>query len=318
MNLAAIAVFAGALAPIMPVGAVLFIAFLVMVMVLTPLGPRRPRASSGTFVGRHRTRDISILAQSATVIIGRITRSVPAPKVYPAQNDGTNPVTYFGLAVLRTASNTVRGLIAADAGATKIDGIAVQPFPFQASSGTNYGAQTMSALTAVPAGLFDVNYSGPIGVYVNSAQAPTVTMADKVYAWVAASTGTHVQGGFENAPSAAVASAVKAGGNTGTGTVSAGPTIDATKGVNGVYQILFTDATHFTVIDPNGKSLADGVTAVAYSDAGLGFTITAGGTAFVAGDGFDMTVTFSTIPVSNANFSGPGDATGATELLFNL
>ncbi len=72
------------------------------------------------------------------------------------------------------------------------------------------------------------------------------------------------------------------------------------------------------MVDPNGKQLADGQTGVAYSDAGLGFTITAGGTAFVAGDGFDMTVTFNTIPVPNAYFNGPGDSTGATELAFNL
>jgi hypothetical protein len=29
-------------------------------------------------------------------------------------------------------------------------------------------------------------------------------------------------------------------------------------------------------------------------------------------------VTFSTIPVPNAYFNGPGDSTGATEIAFNL
>jgi hypothetical protein len=319
MNLTALAVFAGALAPIMPVGAVLFLIALLAITVLALLRKgKRPRAASGTFVGRHRTRDISILAQSGIGIIGRITRSVPAPKILPGILDGTNPIASFGLAFLRTAQNTFRGILATDAGAAGISGIAVMPFPFQASSGTNYGATTMGGLTAVPAGVVDGNFSGAQTVYLNSAQAPTATMADKVHVWCAASSGTHVQGGFENVPSAAVASAAKAGGNTGTGTVSAGPTIDATKGVNGVYQIRFTDATHFTVVDPNGKQLADGQTAVAYADAGLGFTITAGGTAFVAGDGFDATVTFSTIPVPNAVFNGAGDSTGAVELLFNL
>jgi len=56
-----------------------------------------------------------------------------------------------------------------------------------------------------------------------------------------------------------------------------------------------------------------------YADGGVGFTITAGGTAFVAGDGFSVTVSYNTIPVPNAYFNGPGDsATGAIEIAFNL
>lgn len=85
----------------------------------------------------------------------------------------------------------------------------------------------------------------------------------------------------------AVSAAAKAGGNTGTGTctlLSAGA-----KAKVGAYTLAFIDATHFTVVDPDGEQLADGVNG-AYSDAELDFTITAGGTAFVAGDGFVITV----------------------------
>jgi hypothetical protein len=280
---------------------------------------RRPRVASGEFVGRHRTRDISFLAQSPVGFIGRITRSVPLPRITPDPNDGTNPVAYYGLAVLNTVSNTVRSILATDAGTSGISGVAVANFPFQPSSATNYGAQALSALTAVASGaLLDILRTGFITVYLNSAQAPTATKADKVYVWCAASTGTHIQGGFENAPSATVASAVKAGGNTGTGTVSAGPTVTPASAINGVYTITFTGATTFSVFDPNGRELLGGQTGVAYSDAGIGFTITAGGTAFVAGDGFTVTVAFNTIPVPNAYFNGPGDSTGATELAYNL
>lgn len=82
--------------------------------------------------------------------------------------------------------------------------------------------------------------------------------------------------------------AAKAGGNTGNGTISAVTTRPGTK--VGVYTVRFTAATTFTVEDPDGfvKSV-NFPTGVAHTD-DLGFTITAGGTAFVAGDGFDITV----------------------------
>lgn len=85
----------------------------------------------------------------------------------------------------------------------------------------------------------------------------------------------------------AITSAAKAGGNTGNGTntlLTAG-----TKTIAGVYQIRMLTATTFTVTDPNGEPLPNGVNG-AYANRGLNFTITAGGTPFVAGDGFDVTV----------------------------
>jgi hypothetical protein len=82
-------------------------------------------------------------------------------------------------------------------------------------------------------------------------------------------------------------SAAKSGGNTGTGTVGS---LSAGLGaLAGAYTVTFTAATAFQVFDPAGKELRNGVTGTAYSDE-IGFTITAGGTAFVAGDGFTITV----------------------------
>jgi len=85
----------------------------------------------------------------------------------------------------------------------------------------------------------------------------------------------------------AVTAAAKSGGNTGNGTctlLTAGAYARA-----GVYQLRFTGATTFTITDPRGVLLSNGVNG-AYTDAQLNLTITAGGTAFVAGDGFDITV----------------------------
>jgi hypothetical protein len=77
------------------------------------------------------------------------------------------------------------------------------------------------------------------------------------------------------------------GANTGNGTCSA-VTVGA-NAMTGNYIITMLTATTFSVQAPNGDRLMDGATGTAYTDQ-LGFTITAGGTAFVAGDGFTMAV----------------------------
>lgn len=84
------------------------------------------------------------------------------------------------------------------------------------------------------------------------------------------------------------ANAVAVGGNTGNGTVSASPTRQAGAQV-GTYRIVFIAATVFEVFDPQGTSVGIGRTGVAFASQ-LGFTITAGGTAFVAGDAFTIAV----------------------------
>lgn len=165
-------------------------------------GGRRVR---GNFVARLRTTDISFLAQSPIGFIGRITRSVPAPKIFPYMQDGTSPVASFGLAVMVNAGGTgVRSVLAADNGAgTAIFGVSVGNFPFQQQSTTNYGAASIGGLTGAPSsGVLDVLKSGSETVYCNSAQAPAATLASPVYVWAAASTSTHIQGGFETAASA--------------------------------------------------------------------------------------------------------------------
>lgn len=84
-----------------------------------------------------------------------------------------------------------------------------------------------------------------------------------------------------------IAAAAKSGGNTGDASVSA---VIAKKGTKaGIYRVEFTAATKFDVSDPEGFKIKSGTTGIAYSD-DLSFTITAGGTAMVAGDAFDITV----------------------------
>ena len=85
----------------------------------------------------------------------------------------------------------------------------------------------------------------------------------------------------------AVTAGAKPSGNVGTGTIG---TLSAGIGaVVGTYRVLFTGATTFNVFDPNNAQLGAGATGTAFSDEVV-FTITAGGTAFAAGDGFYVTV----------------------------
>jgi len=85
--------------------------------------------------------------------------------------------------------------------------------------------------------------------------------------------------------------ATLAGGVANTGNGTFGAIVKGATFKLGKYLLTMTDATHFALVDPNGDALPNGQTGVAYVDAQLGFTLTAGGTAFVAGDAFEISAT---------------------------
>lgn len=109
----------------------------------------------------------------------------------------------------------------------------------------------------------------------------------------------------------AITSAVKASGaNTGNGTCTA-LSLGASAKV-GLYQLRMTAATTFVITDPNGAELTPGNNG-AYTDAQINLTITAGGTPFVAGDGFDVTVAAGSLKwtqVAPAAVDGSQNAAG--------
>lgn len=74
-------------------------------------------------------------------------------------------------------------------------------------------------------------------------------------------------------------------GNTGNGTITASPTVGAAA-VPGTVNIVLTSATAFTVKKADGTNVGAGTGTVGtpFSGGGLGFTVTAGGTPFIAGD----------------------------------
>ena len=101
------------------------------------------------------------------------------------------------------------------------------------------------------------------------------------------------------------------------------PTISATSAsalaTEGVYVVEFTSATAFKVTDPAGTNigtgaLGTGALGTAFSAAGLGFTLTAGGTAAVAGD----TATLQVIPADDNYLPYTGTGTAVAILYSHL
>ena len=110
----------------------------------------------------------------------------------------------------------------------------------------------------------------------------------------------------------AVAAAL--GTNTGNGTFGA-VTVAATA-LPGAYTVEFDDATHFVFADPNGREIGHGTTGVAFSAGGIGFTITAGGTAFVPGDSFTVTVAAGSLKYTAFDPTAANGAQNAVAILW--
>lgn len=112
----------------------------------------------------------------------------------------------------------------------------------------------------------------------------------------------------------ATATAAALGTNTGNGTFGA---ITVGSGVQvGAYTVEFDDATHFIVSDPGGTEVGHGTTGVAFSAGGLGFTITAGGTAFLPGDSFTVTVAAGSGKYAPLNLTATDGTANPVAILF--
>lgn len=101
---------------------------------------------------------------------------------------------------------------------------------------------------------------------------------------------------------AASASAAAVAGNTGDGAMGAvTPTAGAKEGRYKVTVIEpGTNAGKFSVEDPDGAVIGNGTVAVAFSAGGIAFTLADGATDFIAGDAFNIDVTFT----ANADYLG--------------
>ena len=88
----------------------------------------------------------------------------------------------------------------------------------------------------------------------------------------------------------AAATAAALGTNTGNGTFGTITPQAAPATMVGTYSVVLYGPTSFTVVAPDGTS-AVGAVGAAFSALGIGFTVTAGGTPFVANDSFTITTT---------------------------
>jgi len=146
---------------------------------------------------RSKTRDAAFQFRMGAGFPGDVNRTHPAT-IEPAMNDSTNPIAAPGLACLvNTAANTVRGIESTDTAITEIYGVSVRPYPFQVAAASNYGAQSFGTGSFAGGQLLDVLRRGYIMVQIPATQA--VTKGGAVFLWVAASSGAHIQGSFENA-----------------------------------------------------------------------------------------------------------------------
>ncbi len=161
----------------------------------------RPRKSANRrFVGRTMVTDTSYKYRMGAGFAGDVNRMHPA-SIEPVLIDKTAPPTAYGQpVVVDPTTQGVRPLVAGDSALTNVYGVTVRPFPLQASSGSNYGAAPIGAATPPASGVMDVLRSG----YIMSALSgdTAAVKGGSVFVWIAASAGTHVQGGFEAAATA--------------------------------------------------------------------------------------------------------------------
>jgi len=100
-------------------------------------------------------------------------------------------------------------------------------------------------------------------------------------------------------PSSVSATALSNDGNGTVGTVTLGSTAKL-----GDYYVTFLAATKFKVTDPDGIIVGKGSTGTVFTGGGLSFTITAGATAFSAGDMFKLTASGAGVTNVTADENG--------------
>lgn len=144
---------------------------------------------------RCKTNDIAYQYRMTGGFPGDVSRTHPAT-IEPVLIDASAPPQFYGEAVLVDgATQGVRPFTTTDTAVTAAYGVLVRPYPFQQSSGSNYGAASIGAATPPASGAADALRAGYISVTVPAGQTPVKDGA--VYVWCAASTGGHIQGGFE-------------------------------------------------------------------------------------------------------------------------
>jgi hypothetical protein len=262
------------------------------------------------------------LASSAFAIAFRMPAGIPGTVSRPefsrtraailSGTAGQTPTAYGLGVVIDSTTGQFRLPVPAD---QALDGLLVRAFPSLSAAPMNIGNDpigTSAPLAGIPQDIMEAGYMS-----VQLFGSGTATPRGKVYCWSGATAGNHVQGGLEATAAYGFATAPKAGGNTGNGTFTVAPAAGSGVPQTGAYTLTMLTATTYSVVGPNGESLPNGTTGVAYATPQIGFTLTAGGTAFVAGDGFTITNTPNTIMLPmDCYWIGAADTNAISEVHF--
>ncbi|MBC7074669.1 MAG: hypothetical protein H5T98_01075 [Syntrophomonadaceae bacterium] len=250
----------------------------------------------------------SFLYRMPSGIPGAISRSQAPTNIEPNIILSTNPPTVYGVPVAVDASTGhVRPIGAGDTSAL-IYGFNVRPFPTQSGN-------TLGVSTPPTSGETDVLKLGYMTVKSTNG---TPSKNGPVYVRVTANGALpNTAVGDVEAAADTPAPIGTPGTNTGNGTIGSLSATAATPAGN--WRVVFTGATTFGVFDPSGFERANGTTGTAYTSSdGVSFTITAGATAFAAGDSFTIAVSQNTVKVPGAYFTGAADSNGNAEIAYNI
>lgn len=148
---------------------------------------------------RARTHDIAFTYRMGAGFPGDVNRTHPA-SILPGLMTPTlaSKIRLYGdPTIIDTATNSYRGILVGDTGVTKIDGILVRPYPTQQTT----GGMTSTLGAAVPPdgpAVIDVIEDGYVMVRCNNFSITQPTKNGAVHIWYAATSGVHIQGGFES------------------------------------------------------------------------------------------------------------------------
>jgi hypothetical protein len=171
-------------------------AFAVAVYAFAIKPHKKTRREKGTFIGVLRTCDAAFTFRMNTGFPGEVNRTHPA-SIEPCLIDVNSPPTAFGQpCVVDATTQGVRPLAAGDTALDSIYGFTVRPYPTQQQSGGM--SSSFNSQTPPVSGIVDVLRSGYILTPLSN---PTVqpVKGGRVYIWIAASSGAHVQNGVEAA-----------------------------------------------------------------------------------------------------------------------
>jgi hypothetical protein len=146
-------------------------------------------------------RDAAFPFRMGAGFAGDVNRTHPFSEEPNIVDTNAPPLIYGQALILDPTTLGMRPFAAGDTGVTIPYGALVRPFPITGGSANPLTSQPIGSATPPTAGAIDVLRSGYMIVNVNGVCAK----GGQVHVWCAASSGNHVQGGYEAAAS---------GGNT--------------------------------------------------------------------------------------------------------